>query len=292
MKYVKGLVAAALFAMAGVASAGVSSTATVVSDYDFRGQSLSSSDPALQWSVDYAADSGFYVGAWASNIDYGSTMDGEVEVDFYGGWTGSFTDDIGWDLGLVWYTYPDSGNTQTKSRIYDYQEIYASISRGPFKLKQWYTNDYGGTDQDALYSEINASFGLPAGFTLNLHGGYNYGEFWKNFYGDEFMDYSAGFGYTAGHFNLGLKVVGWDVSSANRVKSDEFNNEARLVFSISTTFPWAAEEEVAAPPPPPPAAAPPPPPPPAAAPPPPPPPPQDTDGDGVVDTGDQCPDTP
>jgi uncharacterized protein (TIGR02001 family) len=235
MKYSTGLVAAALFAMAGAADAAVSSTATVVSDYDFRGQSLSASDPALQWSLDYAADSGFYVGAWASNFEYGSSYDGEIELDLYGGWAGSFTDEMGWDLGIIWYTYPDSSSSPTKSKVFDYPEIYASISHGPFKLKQWYTNDYAGSDQDALYTEVNASFELPAGFTLNLHG-----EYWKNNI-EELFDYSAGVGYTAGHFNLGLKVVGWDVSSPYRVKSDEFNNEARLVFSVATTFPWSNE---------------------------------------------------
>ena len=274
MKYSTGLVAAALFATAGVANAGVSSTATLVSDYDFRGQSLSASDPALQWSLDYAADSGFYVGAWVSNIDYGSSVGDNIELDLYGGWAGSFGNDMGWDLGLVWYTYPESrsASSATQSFIYDYPEVYASISRGPFKLKQWYTNNYSGTDQDAFYTELNASFELPAGFTLNLHGGYNYGEYWKNNV-EELFDYSAGVGYTAGHFNVGLKVTGWDTSSQFKVESDEFNNEPRLVFSVSTTFPWASEEV-------------------AAPPPPPPPPPKDTDGDGVVDGSDQCPATP
>ncbi len=279
MKYSTGLVAAALFAMAGVANAGVSSTATVVSDYDFRGQSLSASDPALQWSLDYAADSGFYAGAWLSNVDYGSSVSDEIELDLYAGWAGSFTDAIGWDLGIIWYTYPqsipfsNSSASATSLKIQDYPEAYASISHGPFKLKQWYTDNYAGTDQDALYTELNASFGLPAGFTLNLHGGYNYGEYWKR-NAEELLDYSAGVGYTAGHFNLGLKVAGWDTSKPYRVTSNEFNNDYRLIFSVSTTFPWASEE-VAAPPPPPP-----------------PPPPGDGDHDGVTDDKDRCLTTP
>ena len=64
---------------------GFSSTVTGVSDYDFRGVSLSATDPALQASVDFAADSGFYAGAWVSNIDYGSAIDGDIELDLYGG---------------------------------------------------------------------------------------------------------------------------------------------------------------------------------------------------------------
>jgi uncharacterized protein (TIGR02001 family) len=81
---------------------------------------------------------------------------------------------------------------------------------------------------------------VGGGFTLNLHGGYNYGEYFKRNV-KEYFDYSLGVGYTAGHFDLGLKVTGTDLSGPYKVTSDEFNNEARAVFSVSTTFPWSDE---------------------------------------------------
>ena len=40
---------------------------------------------------------------------------------------------------------------------------------------------------------------------------------------------------------VGLKVTGTDLSGPYKVSSDEFNNEARAVFSVSTTFPWSDE---------------------------------------------------
>ena len=45
----------------------ITATATVVSDYRFRGVSLSDRDPAVQGSVDITYR-GFYAGAWASSI--------------------------------------------------------------------------------------------------------------------------------------------------------------------------------------------------------------------------------
>ena len=46
-----------------------------MSDYDFRGFSQSAKDPALQGSADYAfGESGFSIGAWASNVDFEQTM--------------------------------------------------------------------------------------------------------------------------------------------------------------------------------------------------------------------------
>lgn len=238
MRYSIGLIVACQLSIGAVASAGeVTGTVTAVSDYDFRGVALTAKDPALQGSIDFAAENGFYAGAWASNLDYGSSFDGDIELDLYAGFAGETAGGVGWDVGLIWYGYPDSSNSPTKSKIFDYTEIYAGLSYGPFGFKQWYSDDYAGTNLDELYSEVNASFELPAGFTLNLHGGYNYGQVFV----DDYFDYSAGVGYTAGHFDMELKVTGTDLSGASKVTDDVFNTEARAVFSISTTFPWSSE---------------------------------------------------
>lgn len=138
------LIAAGLLWTAAASAGEVTGTVTAVSDYDFRGVSLSAKDPALQASIDYAHDSGFYAGAWTSNIDYGSDIDGDIELDLYAGWAGEFSNEVGWDAGIVWYTYPDSSSSLTKSKISDYPEIYAGITFGPVEVKQWYTDDYGG----------------------------------------------------------------------------------------------------------------------------------------------------
>src|SRR6185295_14762240 len=89
MKSLKTLsLVAGLLALSGVSQAQFSSTWTAVSDYDFRGFSQSAKDPALQGSADYAfGDSGFSVGAWASNVDF-SPVDGDVELDLYANYVG------------------------------------------------------------------------------------------------------------------------------------------------------------------------------------------------------------
>jgi uncharacterized protein (TIGR02001 family) len=236
MKLSHGLAAVGLAFAAMTAQAEVTGTVTAVTDYNFRGISLSANDPALQGSLDYAHDSGFYAGAWASNIDYGDDVDGDVEVDVYAGWAGGAEDGIGWDVGLVYYTYPGSDDVK------DYPELYAGLSYNAFEVKQWYTNDYSGTDLDALYTEGNASFELPANFGLSLHLGYNYGDAFEDV---EYMDYSVGLTYTLGHFDLGLTYVDTDLDRGDALYSDDdvFKSEGRAIFSISTTFPWSAAEE-------------------------------------------------
>lgn len=228
------LVGLSLLLVAGAASAQVSSTVTATSDYDFRAISLSGSDPALQASIDWAHESGFYLGAWASNIDYGDGVDGDVELDLYLGFAGGAEDGMGWDAGLVYYTYPGSDD------INDYPEIYAGVTFGPFELKQWYTNDYVGADVDSYYTEGNLSVELPAAFTLNLHAGYNYGDAFED---SEYIDYSVGVGYTAGNFDFNLRYIDTNLDENDSFFTDEdvFNTDGRLILSVATTFPWGNE---------------------------------------------------
>ncbi len=240
MRYSTALAAIGLlFATATAGASELTGTATAASDYDFRGVSLSAKDPALQGSIDYAHDSGFYASAWGSNIDYGSDVNGDIEIDLIAGWSGESESGFGWDAGVVWYLYPDSSSSDTQSGISDYPEIYAGISVGNFDAKQWYTNDYSGTDLDAYYTEANYSFELPADFSLALHAAYNYGDAFDGF---EYFDFSVGLGYTVGHFDMVLKYTGTDLSGDDETTDDVFNTEPRVVFSISTAFPWGAEE--------------------------------------------------
>jgi uncharacterized protein (TIGR02001 family) len=230
MKLTHGLAAAALSLTAMVANAEVTGTVTAVSDYDFRGVSLSAKDPALQGSIDYAHDSGFYAGVWGSNIDSGDNVDGDIEVDLYLGFANQINDDLGYDIGLVYYTYPGSDD------IDEYPEFYAGLSYKWLELKQWYTHDYAGLEEDALYTEANASFDLVENLSLGLHLGYNYGDAFEDF---EYLDYSVGLTYTLSHFDFGLKYV--DNDQDEQTEDDVFNSEGRVIFSISTTFPWSAE---------------------------------------------------
>jgi uncharacterized protein (TIGR02001 family) len=241
MKLSQGVAAIILLGSAAAAQAELTGTVTAVSDYDFRGISLSAKDPALQGSIDWAAANGFYVGAWASNIDYGPGVDGDVEVDLYGGFAGEIEGGMGWDVGLVYYTYPGSDDVK------DYPELYVGVSYQWLELKQWYSNDLSGSDEDGFYTEANASFELPANFGLNLHLGYNYGDAFDSpdpdFKDSEYMDYSIGVGYTLSHFDFELKWVDNDLDDDAYFYSeaDALNTEGRAIFSVSTSFPWSNE---------------------------------------------------
>lgn len=214
---------------AGVAAAEVSSTITLTSDYDFRGVTQTDEDPALQASIDWAADSGWYVGAWASNVDFPG-YDGSLELDLYTGFSGGSEDGLGWDVGLVYYTYPDSDGSATEGELSNFPEIYGGLSYGMFSGKLWYSNDFGGTDDSAFYLEGGAAIPLPANFTLDLHVGYSDGDGVESSYGvSNYFDYSVGVSYSVNKFDLGLKYVDTDIDGADT---------DRVIFTVSTTLPW------------------------------------------------------
>jgi uncharacterized protein (TIGR02001 family) len=217
-----------------------SSTLTLTNDYDFRGFSQSAKDPALQGSLDYAFANGFAVGAWASNVDFGPEVDGDIELDVYANYTGAINDTTSWVAGLVYYLYPGSDESDTQAAIGEYPEYFVGLNTGPLAFKQWYANDLYDTGEDGYYTEGNATVELPQEFSLLLHAGYSWGDLW-DLVGGEIFDYSVGLGYDVRNFSLSLKYTGTDASGDQKITTDESNNEGRIVFAVSTTLPWGEE---------------------------------------------------
>ena len=70
-----------LLTISTTAAADITSSVNLASDYTFNGVSQTGNDPALQASLDYAGNSGFYAGTWASNVDFGSGEDIFLQED-------------------------------------------------------------------------------------------------------------------------------------------------------------------------------------------------------------------
>lgn len=237
---------AALAVASGLAHAQFSSTITAVSDYEFRGVSLTETDPALQVSVDYEFANGLAIGAWASNLDYGDAYDGSFELDFYASYTHEISESAFWSAGLTAYTYPDSSArpaTPTQGarlKIEPYLEGYVDVTLGSFTAAQWYAADYSGLGASAQYTELNFTHELPRNFSITAHVGYSWGDYWSNdtLGGGELADYSLAASYAAGNFTLDAKFTGTDASGERKITSGAFTNDARFLVSIATTLPW------------------------------------------------------
>jgi uncharacterized protein (TIGR02001 family) len=147
-----------------------SGSASIASDYRFRGVSQSDQEMAIQAGITIAHESGLYVGTWASNLAGWGTFGGaNMEIDLIGGYKAKLADNATLDVGLTWYMYP-GGSDKT-----DFAEPYAKLTgtAGPatltagiaYALKQqalgkWYntgaaaaagTYDRPGAKDDNLY---------------------------------------------------------------------------------------------------------------------------------------------
>lgn len=110
--------AVALMLAAGAAGAqSLSYGVTLTTNYVSRGNTNTNHGPAIQPWMEYG-NGGFYVGAWASNLNNGTDT---VELDLYGG----YRMDVGsasFDLGYARYIY--NGTTASSGEVY----LLASVS--------------------------------------------------------------------------------------------------------------------------------------------------------------------
>ena len=109
----------------------VSGSAALASDYRFRGVSQSDGELAVQGGITIAHESGFYAGAWASNLAGWGTFGGaNMELDLIGGYKAALADDATLDVGVTWYMYP-GGADRT-----DFAEPYVKLTgtTGPATL--------------------------------------------------------------------------------------------------------------------------------------------------------------
>ena len=179
-----GLIATAL---APAANAELSANIGVTSNYLWRGVTQTDDGAAVQGGIDWAHDSGFYLGTWASNIDWG--IGSGAEVDFYGGYGGEYND-FGYDVGLIYYYYPDSAYDDS-----NFSEIYASGSYKWFEAGLAYTI-WGDQPDDAPFSDGDiyyyaaVSFDVAESWSLGATIGHYDFDVDKSMYGD--VDYTHG----------------------------------------------------------------------------------------------------
>ncbi len=142
-----GLAIAPVFAEEAAATPEHSVTGNLglFSSYRFRGIDQTFGKPALQGGIDYAHSSGLYVGNWNSNVSSGAGFpDGNLEMDFYGGYK-TTVGDVGLDVGAIVYYYPGSEGkvlgTNAQSGAVNNKEVYVGASWQFLSLKYSYAFD-------------------------------------------------------------------------------------------------------------------------------------------------------
>jgi uncharacterized protein (TIGR02001 family) len=155
------------------------------SQYIFRGLTQTDRGPAVQGGVDLTHSSGFYLGAWGTNIswlrdNYGAdsstaiptySSGGRVELDLYGGYRYTFGSGVGIDLGVLQYVYPGSRDKTNFARA-NTTELYGAlsygwvqakissvVSKGAWSIGKTPANEASGGEnaQGTYYAELNAT---------------------------------------------------------------------------------------------------------------------------------------
>lgn len=220
----KSLIAASSVLLAQGAWAGVSATVTLTSDYVFDGVSQTQEDPAVQASLDYGHESGFYAGTWASNVDFGEDDPADFEVDVYAGFAAEIEEGLGYDFGLAQYMY-----TGAPSDGYDYMEVYAGFyTPMDFSLYGWLADD------DDIFGGKNVRIKGVKGFSIN-----------DDFRLEAELTYIDALDVDEGdsnyiHYRLGvstsLEIADLDLSYHNTDIDDNDNAEGRVVLTATRTF--------------------------------------------------------
>ncbi len=241
----------------------------LVTDYRFRGISQTYKLPAVQGGIDYAHASGFYLGTWASSVSGNMYPNGAgLEWDFYGGYKGTLSGDLGFDVGLLYYWYPGAYyNVATKDK-FNNTELYAALSYKWMSLKYSHTlsdffgvknNTYGAACQSGLsgdatdcfaaapgnsrgsgYLDFTANYPINDKLTLVGHIGHqsvrHYGKL-------NYTDWKLGVSYDLNGWVLGAAYVdtnakkGWyTVTEPGSPTSYKKVGEATLVLSVTKSF--------------------------------------------------------
>jgi uncharacterized protein (TIGR02001 family) len=202
----------------------VSGGVAVVSDYRFRGVSLSDKDFAVQPFLTISHESGLYAGVWGSNI--ADNAGDDVEVDLYAGFSGG--EELTYDIGATYYLYPGVSS-------FNYVEFTGKLGStvGPanvgVQLSYVPSQDNTGNN-DNIYFGTNANIAVPnTPISIVASMGVEDGAFTA---GNEKVDWSLGLTAAVSGFTLGASYVDTNRRSVFAFK----DSTAGVVFSVSYGF--------------------------------------------------------
>lgn len=214
----------------------VSGSATIASDYRFRGVSQSDEDMAVQGGLTISHASGLYVGTWASNLSGWGTFGGSnMELDLIAGYKAGLGDNATLDVGLTWYMYPGGADDT------DFAEPYVKLSgrTGPATLtagvayapRQYALANVSnapnsrGQKQDNLYLWGDGAFAIAGTpLTAKAHVGYSDGNPGLGPNGTSvaptgtYWDWAVGMDATWRNLTLNLSYVDTDITRSEAAR--------------------------------------------------------------------------
>ena len=216
-----------------------SGNVAIATDYRFRGISQGDRSPAIQGGFDIEHESGLYAGVWASNVTFSGAA---IEMDYYGGFAGDFNENVGYDIGVLWYNYPEDDSNPDL----DYVEIYGSVSVMGGTLGVAFSPDYFAETGDFIYLYGDYGLSITENLSLDLHIGWNLFDSDDEFAafigpdvgedpGKDYIDYSVGLSASAAGLDLSLAWIGTDLSKSECFAGTKLCEDS-VVFSVSKSL--------------------------------------------------------
>ena len=227
MKLSKIAIAVGALVVSGTVAAEFSANIGATSNYVWRGVTQTDDSAAVSGGLDYAHESGFYLGTWASNVDFDD--DSTAEVDFYGGFANTLDMGLGYDVGAIFYYYPGANDDL------NFTEVYASLSYSwvlDFSAGVNYTvqKEDGDADTNDIYFFGNASYEIAPTWTVGgTVGHYNFDDSDAADYTHYQLDIGKSVG-DFGDFTLSVSVADPDSGP------DSIDGDALVFVSWAKTF--------------------------------------------------------
>ena len=186
----------------------------MVSDYRFRGISLSANHPALQASFTLAHRSGAYAGVWGSTLDgFGVLGGSHLELDLTAGYRAT-VGKAALDGGLLYYVYP--GNKGGPIEFFEpYASVAAPLGRLNARASLAYAPKQVAIGRANLYTALDLALPIArTPLTLNAHAGRSHGRSTLS-PGGGYLDWSAGAQAALGKATVGLAYFDANISNAD-----------------------------------------------------------------------------
>ncbi len=211
----------------------LSGEASVMTDYRFRGISLSNGHPSAFAALTLSHENGVYAGAYGQSVDiYDDDPDAgfrdgsDLETGYYGGWSGDLVPGLTIDASLTYYAYPGvTGATDFAEAL-----VSAEVGIGPVSAKAGaaYFPDQKGTADSGTYAFAEVSAEVPLVATLTAHVGRQafgagYGP------GADYWEWQLGASRSFGPFEAGLSYVDTNLPHGMRAG-------ATVVASLGVSF--------------------------------------------------------
>ena len=132
----------------GAVHAQLSGSLSLVSDYRFRGVTLSDERPAAQVTAVYDHPTGFYVSGFASTVRLTSDGSAGYQALAQGGYALRGRGDIAWDVGALYTDFSHPAGL-------GYADFYLGAAATAWSARLWYAPRYFGQSYSATYAEFN-----------------------------------------------------------------------------------------------------------------------------------------